>query len=74
MKSQTRNSAHPIQNYTDSRFGAVQMVGHCDEGLLCLYRTCVGNTEGNTAAPFIRDCSTPDMTLNKDYNLSERSD
>jgi len=37
MKSQTRNSAHPIQKYTDLRFGtAVQMVGLCDE----IYSAC----------------------------------
>jgi len=36
--------------------------------------TRVGNTEGNTAAPFIRDCCTPDMTLHKDYSLSETLD
>jgi len=37
MKSQTHNSARPIQNYTDLRFGtAVQMVSLCDE----IYSAC----------------------------------
>jgi len=73
MKSQTGNSAHPIQKYTDSQFGkTVQMVGHCHE--IYSARTCAGNTERNTAVPFIRDCSNPDMTLKKDYNFPERLD